>query len=85
MNKIRFSEEEFSLLKSLIERKKIVVDVLQQNIDEYEVEIDDSNAELLSELVQEAYVGEGFDKDYKTTKRGKLFEGIIDKFYTIGW
>ena len=83
MSKLILNKKEYKLLEELIDKTQ--VQVIAKGENEFEIILSDEMASILSEKVQDAYVYHGFDKNYDLTGKGKLFEGIIDKFYTLGW
>jgi hypothetical protein len=83
-NILKISGEEYLLLKSLVE-KVCVNAVINPLDDSYVLILDDSEAEKLSEEVQDALIREGFDNNYDVNGRGVIYENLIDKFGEIGW
>ena len=84
MSKLVLNKKEYELLEELIDKTK--VQVVVKGEDEIEIIFSsDEMASVLSEKVQDAYAYHGFDKNFDLTGEGKLFEGIIDKFYSLGW
>ena len=82
MNTIKINKEQLEILISLSEEQIFQYD---SSGDDIIVSINDDEAQTLSDKVKDQYVFEGFDINYNVTKKGKLFECIIDLFYKIGY
>lgn len=76
--KINFSENEFNVLKKVLNYYKIDP-LFKHGID---VDLDDDVASFFREIIGNYLAIFGFDKDYKTTQEGTILEVLIDKFYS---
>jgi len=84
INNLILTKKEYNLIEEILFVNSIIFEILFDGTN-YKIVIDDTNAEILSELIKDAYVFEGFDIYYNANFKGKIYEQIIDKLSQIGW
>jgi polyribonucleotide nucleotidyltransferase len=85
MHRIKLTGTECELIREIISKNSVELEIKEENNTSFILEISDSEASNLSEILKDAYTFEGFDVSYSLTQKGKVYEGVIDKFVEIGW
>lgn len=88
---IKLTKEEFELLASgdflphevLRKVKDAPFDGRHYAVDLSEDDVEVDEVDLINEACSEELMRSGFDADYEPTERGRLLEGLIDKFFAL--
>lgn len=85
INRLLVNEEERQILSNLAQSFDNKIHFVQESEGVFLLLIDDKDAEVLAEKVQDKLVLEGFDYFYNLTASGKIYERLVEKFGEIGW
>ncbi len=83
MNEVNLKLNELQVIYELLIAKSIS----ESNVIENTIilKLDDDQTFFISEKLKEELLNIGFDDNYRLNQKGKLIQGIIDKFIDAGW
>lgn len=84
LNEVSINISELKILEEVMTEVKNFQKFKDSN-EKFTLKLSDDQAHIISELLKEKLLYDGFDQYYKLNQKGRCIQSLIDRFIEIGW